>query len=171
MIEIIDNHLEKSIQNNIEDLLLKNDNMPYFYQDDTVDYYEDGYKKREIIRQPQYCHAFYKEGKINSPFYDTINQYFKVNLKPYKIKSNILHINKKRGFHYPHIDHPNGISMIYYVNETDGDTYFFNEKLKVIKKVSPKKGRLLIFDSNIIHASSPPKKYDTRCIINFVFCK
>jgi hypothetical protein len=171
MIEIIDDHLEKSIQNKIEDLLLKNDNMPYFYQDDTVDPCDDAYKNREIIRQPQYSHAFYKDEKINSPFYGTIIQYFKVNLKPYKIKSNILHINNKRGFHYPHIDHPNGISMIYYVNETDGDTHFFNENLKVIKKISPKKGRLLIFDSNILHSSSPPRKHDTRCVINFVFSK
>lgn len=72
--------------------------------------------------------------------------------------------------------------VLYYVNDTDGDTFIFDKKtnykdiqsagvtdgseLAIIKKVSPKKGRVLIFDGNQYHSSSGPTE-NIRCIINF----
>ena len=72
--------------------------------------------------------------------------------------------------------------VLYYVNDTDGYTFIFDKKsdyeninlasvenqkeLKVIKRVTPKKGRALVFDGNRYHSSSGPTK-DIRCIINF----
>ena len=38
--------------------------------------------------------------------------------------------------------------------------------MKIIKRVSPKQGRLLIFDGSIVHTARQPKK-GIRCIINF----
>ena len=81
-------------------------------------------------------------------------------------------------------------SIIYYVNNTDGDTIFYNntlgdeyenwsEKLLIdkdlsyweeFKRVSPKKGRVVIFDGKIFHRSSYPTK-ENRYIINFVVDK
>lgn len=78
-------------------------------------------------------------------------------------------------------------SIIYYVNDIDGDTIFYNntlgeeyenfsEKLLIdkdlsyweeFKRVSPKKGRVVIFDGKIFHRSSYPTK-GNRYIINFV---
>jgi len=77
--------------------------------------------------------------------------------------------------------------FLYYVNDSDGDTYLFDKTIKdmspeekvaeaakgiksrlefnVVKKVSPKKGRMLIFDGDIYHCGSGPTK-NNRCIIN-----
>jgi hypothetical protein len=72
--------------------------------------------------------------------------------------------------------------VLYYVNDTDGDTFIFDKKtdyknikwasvineneLNIVERISPKKGRVLIFDGNRYHSSSGPTK-DIRCIINF----
>ena len=81
-----------------------------------------------------------------------------------------------------HIDIPfSHLVVLYYVNDTDGDTFIFDkfadlDNLKsptinesestIIKRVSPKKGRALLFDGRRYHSSSGPTK-DIRCIINF----
>lgn len=70
--------------------------------------------------------------------------------------------------HDPHVDlnFPH-TSLIYYVNDSDGDTVFFdNDYKKVHKKVSPKKGRCVIFDGLIPHGAGIPKT-GPRCIVNF----
>jgi Rps23 Pro-64 3,4-dihydroxylase Tpa1-like proline 4-hydroxylase len=68
-------------------------------------------------------------------------------------------------------------SMVYYLNDSDGDTHLFQEytnddrpvkSLTPFATVSPKKNRLVIFDSNRLHASSNPKLSTDRFVINFV---
>ena len=82
-----------------------------------------------------------------------------------------------------HIDLPiEHLVILYYVNDTDGDTFLFdkradyndlkttavepNDSLNIIKRISPKKGRALLFSGDRYHSSSGPTK-DIRCIINF----
>ena len=55
---------------------------------------------------------------------------------------------------------------LYYINDSDGDTIFFDDNNNEIKRVSPKKGRIAFFDGSIKHCSSPPTKTH-RAIINF----
>jgi hypothetical protein len=56
--------------------------------------------------------------------------------------------------------------VLYYVNDADGDTVFFNEKNEIIKSVSPKRGRVVAFDGSIYHGGGVPKN-GPRCAINF----
>lgn len=70
--------------------------------------------------------------------------------------------------------------FLYYVNDSDGDTTVFNrrysygnsqflirnQKVEPLEKISPKKGRVLIFDGLMYHAAGIPQK-NKRCIINF----
>jgi hypothetical protein len=70
--------------------------------------------------------------------------------------------------HYaPHTDLPfDHLVVLYYVNDADGDTVFFNEKNEIIKSVSPKRGRVVAFDGRILHGGGIPKA-GPRCAINF----
>ena len=78
----------------------------------------------------------------------------------------------------PHIDHHadgmggDTITALYYVNESDGDTFVFNEqgldipkRVTVKQRVEPKQNRLLLFDGAYYHASSCPKHHDYRLVI------
>ena len=81
----------------------------------------------------------------------------------------------------------NGYAMVYYVHDADGETVLFDKRfkqafkhdpkylnhgaydLKEITRVTPKKGRALLFHSNRFHASSNPQVAQRRVIINHVF--
>ena len=66
-----------------------------------------------------------------------------------------------------HYDH---LVMLYYATDTDGDTYFYNDKegKDIITQVSPKKGRIVFFDGNIWHSGSNTTK-DLRIVLNYNF--
>jgi len=67
----------------------------------------------------------------------------------------------------PHVDLPfDHLVVLYYVNDSDGDTVFFNKQNEIVKSVSPKKGRVVAFDGSIYHGGGIPKK-GPRCAINF----
>lgn len=73
----------------------------------------------------------------------------------------------ERKFHNPHIDLPYPhYSLIYYVNDSTGDTVFFDNNKNIIKTVTPKKGRVALFDGSILHSAGIPED-QSRCIINF----
>ena len=60
-------------------------------------------------------------------------------------------------------------TFLYYVNDSDGDTIFFNKNKKEIKRVKPKKGTGVLFKSNTLHAGSNPINSDKRMVINYIF--
>lgn len=71
---------------------------------------------------------------------------------------------------------------IYYINDSDGDTFIMNEKLQpeheefgakvhttVAARVTPKQGRIVLFDGLRYHAPSNPIKFADRYIMNINF--
>jgi hypothetical protein len=77
------------------------------------------------------------------------------------------------------------IAIVYYINDTDGNTIFLNNKkgnsaeshqsnfkgidlneFEIVNRIPPKKGRAIIFDGNIYHYGEYPTITD-RFIINF----
>ena len=74
----------------------------------------------------------------------------------------------------PHIDIDEGdehIVVLYYVVDSDGDTIIYNERIKSDtytekQRVSPKQGRVVIFDGKQYHTAEQPTK-GTRCIVNY----
>jgi len=77
------------------------------------------------------------------------------------------------------------IAIVYYINDTDGNTVFLNNKkgnsaeshqnnfkginlddFEIVNRIPPKKGRAVIFDGNIYHYGEYPTITD-RFIINF----
>jgi hypothetical protein len=57
---------------------------------------------------------------------------------------------------------------LYYINDSDGDTILFNDKEEEIERITPKKGRMVLFDGSIKHCSSRPSNL-SRSILNFDF--
>ena len=82
--------------------------------------------------------------------------------------------------HNPHVDMnlPHKV-LLYYVNDSDGDTVMYNEihelnksepkKYTVSQRVTPAKGKAVIFDGWRYHSSSKPLNNAGRFIVNINF--
>lgn len=194
MIKVIDNYLPKEYVDDIEKLFLKPEEhscseINWYYNDYTAskdaDYLKRIKDNKHFFDSYQFTHIFYNMGEKNSSYFDKIIKILedtKINWKSIeRIKANFTTnlTNRKPGdIVVPHQDiKPNSdyyknkkaISMIYYVHDTDGDTVFYDDECKKItKKVKPKKGRVVIFDSLIFHSYMRPVKSDKRVVINFI---
>ena len=69
----------------------------------------------------------------------------------------------------PHVDYdiPHTV-ILYYVNNTDGDTFFFDQKKNIVNRITPKRGRMVVFDGSTLHASSQPSS-GVRVTLNLNF--
>jgi len=165
---VVDNFVSESFSEHLENLLQMTF-FPWFYHDGTI----EGRKQGD---SPQFVHSFFENPKIESDYYHEVTpiiamaeKHFDINIDNIRrVKSNFLYKNNLK-FHHPiHEDEAIGhLSLIYYVNDSDGDTVLYrpnNEKYCI----SPRKGRLLAFPSHWQHASSSPIIHDTRIVINYV---
>jgi hypothetical protein len=95
-----------------------------------------------------------------------------------RIKANLLvrsAIPNPRPF-TPHVDLPQPHwVMIYYVNDSDGDTVILDkthpdwQNAAVLHTVSPKKGRAVLFDGRHYHCGTSPARHDVRIVLNYDF--
>lgn len=140
-------------------------------------------------------HFFYEHGEAQSLFFQlvyplvlTLTSQTGVSFnRLIRMRANLTMPNKSSTLehHMPHIDsffpHWNAI---YYVNDSDGDTVIFNEtndtydagqddilrikenKFTIKKRVTPKKGKVLIFPGKYYHSSSFARESKFRCVIN-----
>jgi antitoxin component YwqK of YwqJK toxin-antitoxin module len=70
----------------------------------------------------------------------------------------------------PHIDSNDSHKvLIYYANDSDGDTFFFDSNLTIVEQITPKKGRFVLFDGSILHSGGFNKYSDLRINVNFNF--
>ena len=87
----------------------------------------------------------------------------------YRIRA-ILNTQQGSGRTMPHRDlsHPH-TTMVYYVNDSDGPTVIFNNKMEVIVESEPKKGRAIVFGGHRYHCGTLPEKHKERIAINVNF--
>ena len=134
----------------------------------------------------QMTHVFFYGGAVRSRYFALVNSivgYFlektKFKLKRIvRIKANLIHNlvhNEQSLINMNHTDlesHAEGnyISIVYYVDTSDGDTVIYEEDRKTVKlTVSPIKGNCVWFDGkNTWHRSNIPTHHKRRVVINFV---
>jgi hypothetical protein len=99
-----------------------------------------------------------------------------------RIKVNCLNPKPDFGvnnYNVAHVDSRNSnlTSVIYYINDSDGDTFVFdefaniNERIKSLtlnNRVTPVMGNALVIPSSQFHASSNPINTQARFVINFM---
>ena len=164
MLKIIDNCISKNDQNIIKKTMFGlSRNFPWYFAKDVS--FVNGKQKR-----PAFFHDFVvRNYKLNSDFFNMIKPIVK-NKNVIKARAILqLPLNKKlinKKYDSPHIDLKNPHQVyLYYVINADGNTLFLKNK-KVVKKIKPKQGRLVIFNGSIFHTAEQPQK-GKRCVINF----
>ena len=103
----------------------------------------------------------------------------KFNVEIIRVRASMKSYKKgftESNYNLPHVDYffPH-VSIVYYINETDGDTWVFDQmyteqpepkEFTVKQRVSPKPNRLLLIDGLQYHTASNPINNDCRVIIN-----
>jgi hypothetical protein len=122
-------------------------------------------------------HTFIAEGTVNSEAYKNVapilnkvvdlidEDYF---VAKCKVNMNLADVRFEGKYHTPHIDNgfEDQITALYYVNDSDGDTFFFDDSNKIVKRITPKKGTLVMWRGKVFHAKSSPIKTASRVVIN-----
>ena len=125
-------------------------------------------------------------GKVNSEYHNLfIPMLQKVG---FKLGLNSVRVLQGRSFlQFPlntdgtidtaHIDIEEDIDFmvaLYYVCDSDGDTVIYNEREEhpneqytIKQSVTPKQGRMVIFDGRLYHAAKQPINSNTRCVVNY----
>ena len=66
----------------------------------------------------------------------------------------------------PHTDSDMSHKVIlFYLKDSDGDTYFYDKEHKIIDSVTPKGNRAVLFDGLILHSSSKPNEFARRIVL------
>jgi hypothetical protein len=171
--QVIENFLPPSLFNVIKEALLS-DEFPWYFNETVAE-------PTNVNNNFQFTHTFYKEGKPKSNFFPAVNpiiyileEKLKVKILGIRrIKSNLMvpiqnHIEGSEA----HTDESNTAinykTLLFYVNDSDGDTCIFDKDKNVIKRITPKQNSALWFDSNTLHSSTPPTNSKRRIVINFI---
>ena len=185
-IVVVEDFVSKEFQLQLQ-RYIEHGEIPLFYNFDTIGTeYLAPFPKNNLVEYPQFTHRFIKDFDQKSPWsghFEPVGFFFNAKtgaLKNEKLFSFKLNVNPRVGSleidqHYTiHVDtgFPTGITAIYYVNDSDGDTLFFNETgTEIIKRVTPKQGSIVYFSNQIPHAGQPPVINNYRAVLNFNWVK
>tara|TARA_Y100001973_G_C5082854_1_gene273372 strand:+ start:223 stop:807 length:585 start_codon:yes stop_codon:yes gene_type:complete len=191
-VKVFDNIITKSEQENLKNVLYGPEFCWYYISDVTTPQNKKQQRPAltHIYMKDGTVNSEYYD--IIKKISDNVNKKIKKNLKPTLVRSFLqFPLNQNytgTDIDTPHIDlHIPHTVYLYYVNDCDGDTVLYNykskklteqdvvkkvtdipfyEDIKIKKKITPKQGRVVVFDGMTWHSSTQPTK-GPRTIINF----
>lgn len=177
---VIENFIPKDLQDEIEEYVT-DPKFPYRFHRIHLDE-KDSYKKLQLTHH-LYMHD---EDKV-SPHFDIMvpiygrlfNMYGNIELirakvnctlpdpeiTPYKPQPMHTDLKYDDGTDFPHM------VCLYYINDSDGPTYFYTETGTISHRIKPSKGTAIIFDGDIMHAGSNPVLHPYRFALNINFTR
>lgn len=160
MIQVLENILTTEQANELEDIVLDGQGRVRFHYSPDVTFGE-GKGTSTGSMNVQLYHERYNEEKEEHQYFKPIinaveNRLNKQIKRIVRSRAGILFASNDRTHNNPHIDlrFPHTV-ILYYINDADGDTVFFEED-KIVKRVTPKKNTAVVFDGYHVHASSCP---------------
>ena len=181
---VIDDFIDKDYQQKIKNNLMGDNDFPWYYIDDVTAAYEEGNQGR-----PGLSHVIIELNDDGSS--NLISEFHDLFIPMLELACGILEVPtakvlQGRSFMQfplnlqsdeddtPHIDLDEGVRhvvVLYYVVTSDGDTIIYNERTESEKytekqRVTPKQGRVVIFDGGLYHTAQQCSK-TPRCIVNY----
>lgn len=190
-------------QNKIINFIRGENHFPWYTIDKIShnDYFKDGeptYVDQKVSDHGGLYHMLYDEDKIKSdnltlfkPILDSYCNIFEKTIQDvYRIRMRYTHPvphHSKENYAAPHVDCHSAVpftTLIYYINDSDGDTILFSklhkvgideydpiitEELTEVYRHTPKKGEAIVFNGHRYHAGNYPIEYSKRIVVNFDF--
>jgi len=150
---------------------------PWYYNASTA--YRDNEGTEALY---QFVHVAYKDGNMNTNHYyfsivmriiEKAEQLLGKQLEIYRAKFNLLprqphnEDDLEKAIHTD-IDEEGYVSIIYYIEDSDGDTVIYNKHQEEKYRFTPKENTGIIFKSNTWHRATPPTKNKARRVINII---
>ena len=158
-VKVYNNFISETDFNKLKNLLLKNDNFPYFFSDNKI-YEGDGF--------PQFTHQFYNGQTINSEFFNILDPILD-KLKPaslIRIKTNLQMKDTRIRVTGMHNDFDDPLEYqktgIFYMNTNNGKTIFEDGE-----EIDSIENRMVVFPASKRHAGTTHTDTIYRCVINF----
>lgn len=182
-----DNFLPNFYLNTIKQEVFRHD-FPWYFNENIAGRSED---KAEGVNFAKSQYGFYytcfdynygwsNSSAIFRPLVPAITEKFGIEIESLmRIRIGMLTNIGESASHYPHVDYPYPHrTVLLYLNESDGDTIFYNEffekdiedpSLTVNLRHSPKENRAVLFNGLQYHSSSAPTSCARRMTININF--
>ena len=184
---VFDDIIDLEYQEKIKKVLLsdyqyKGYEFPWYFTQDVTDPLNSKTQKRSAFYHGYVVSDDEIMGTIDSVFHHLLVPL--IDNSCYKIGKQDVTIIKGRSFlqlpinfkgereDSPHVDITDDhFVMLYYVCDSDGYTIIFNEREKsekytIQKRVTPKQGRVVLFDGTFYHTAEQPID-NVRCVINY----
>jgi len=175
----VKNFLPRSLHNLLKSKVYSN-SFPWFYAEDITGQSSDntngGFSHTLFDGENLTASEFYKEF---IPIYACMHDISGINPKDLlRMRIGFLTPREVLKCNNPHVDYnKNHFTALYYFDNSDGDTYIFNERCTeqqtkqptIFETVRPEENKLVIFDGTRFHSSSNPNKFSRRTVLTINF--
>ena len=189
-IVVIDDIIDLEYQEGIKGILLGDDYFkgrpfPWFYTEDVTGAGDKDSQHRAALGHEYVYLEDNGDVKVISHFHNMFLPMLKEVIRRVGVKQEDAGILQGRSFlqlpsnirredvDTPHIDidRRKHLVALYYVCDSDGDTIIYTERVEsetytIKRRVTPKQGRVVIFDGTLYHTAEQPL-HSTRCVVNY----